>query len=232
MKQWNFKNKWYRLNSMVACADCFFFLATPLGDRIQAASFLRFQASMAIDCHCLQAVVAIVLHQACVAEIFSSKSSWLFGFPRMAIRRLSRILYPGSTARLNKWEVKLKWLLAMANGAATGPAGTIIGIVELPENVTLKWENNATSVQLGRLYSVWCILFVVLSNVYSIYLHQFFFQPQQFHPRIWNDQLYTNVWESTWEWSDGTWWRKCVFQSGWEYWCLGYAKETRIHACG
>ena len=86
----------------------FFFLATPLGDRIQAASFLRFQASMAIDCHCLQAVVAIVLHQACVAEIFSSKSSWLFGFPRMAIRRLSRILYPGSTARLNKWQVKLK----------------------------------------------------------------------------------------------------------------------------
>ena len=109
MKQWNFKNKWYRLNSMVACADCcVFFLATPLGDRIQAASFLRFQASMAIDCHCLQAVVAIVLHQACVAEIFSSKSSWLFGFPRMAIRRLSRILYPGSTARLNKWQVKLK----------------------------------------------------------------------------------------------------------------------------
>ena len=156
---------------------CFFFLATPLGDRIQAASFLRFQASMAIDCHCLQAVVAIVLHQACVAEIFSSKSSWLFGFPRMAIRRLSRILYPGSTARLNKWEVKLKLKLkslAMANGAATAPAGKIVGVVDGPENVTLKWQNNATSVQLGRLHSVWCILFVVLSNVYSIYLHQFF----------------------------------------------------------
>ena len=43
---------------------------------------------------------------------------------------------------------------------ATGPAapsmpmGKIIGIVELPENVTLKWQNGATSVQLGRLYSV------------------------------------------------------------------------------
>ena len=68
----------------------------------------------------------------------------------------------------------------MANGAATGPAGKIIGIVELPENVTLKWQNNATSVQLGRLYSVWCILFVVLLNVYSIYLHQFFFSHNSF----------------------------------------------------
>ena len=84
-----------------------FFCHRALGEQMQASSSLRFQASMAIHSHCLQAVMAIVLQQASVAEIFSSKSIWLFcndqsnlAFQGLPEEQISEILYSGSTARL------------------------------------------------------------------------------------------------------------------------------------
>ena len=78
-----------------------------------------------------------------------------------------------------------------------------------------KWCWDSVTGWVGLVHVLWTIFCFFL---YWFCMSQPMSEPSLLVPRIKKKQLYTNVVESTWEWCYGTWWRKCIFENGWEYW--------------